>query len=304
MQREAGEFHSTFGGFWIDRLDAGELLAERVASGRIRPEVGERIERFMRDGYVIIPGAVSTDVTARIREEIEQVWTSPPEGALIESWTRFGRHRVVTPELGLRTRASKLLDLYAFSETARGAIAAPAVVEMLEAVFEARPKAFQSLAFWRGSQQSIHKDTAYVQVADEPMHLAATWLALEDVQAGTGELQYYVGSHRDPDFLFGGRHKWMSEAPLDHPRFLASLHRDAKRYGHPKETFLAKEGDVLVWHADLAHGGSRIRRRGATRQSLVTHFTPEHDDPPYAREVERVPVEQDGCLFISHHRQV
>jgi hypothetical protein len=61
---------------------------------------------------------------------------------------------------------------------------------------------------------------------------------------------------------------------------------------------------VLVWHADLAHGGSRIRRRRATRQSLVTHFTPEHDDPPYAREVERVPVEQDGCLFISHHGQV
>ena len=44
----------------------------------------------------------------------------------------------------------------------------------------------RSLAFWRGSQQSIHKDTAYVQVADEPMHLAATWLALEDVRPGQG----------------------------------------------------------------------------------------------------------------------
>ena len=60
MQRDAGEFHSRFGGFWIDRHDAGALLAERVCDGRIRPEVGERIEHFMRDGYVIIPGAVST----------------------------------------------------------------------------------------------------------------------------------------------------------------------------------------------------------------------------------------------------
>ena len=304
MRQEAGEFHSRFGGFWIDRHDADALLAERVASGRITQDVGGRIERFMRDGYVVIPAAVPTEVTAQVRREIDAIWASPPEGALIESWSRLGRHRVVSPELDLRTRSSKLLDLYAFSETARQAIAAPPVVELLEAVFEARPKAFQSLAFWRGSQQSIHKDTAYVQIAEEPMHLAATWLALEDVQVGSGELQYFVGSHRDPDFLFGGRHKWMSEAPLDHPRFLASLRRDAKRYGHRKETFLAKEGDVLVWHADLAHGGSRIRRRGATRQSLVTHFTPEHDDPPYAREVERVPVEQDGCLFISHHGQV
>ena len=85
------------------------------------------------------------------------------------------------------------------------------------------------------------------------------------------------------------------------PKYLLSLRTDAKRYRHPRRTFLAKEGDVLIWHADLAHGGSRIRRRGTTRQSLVTHYTPAHDDPPYAREREQTPIEEHGCSFISEH---
>lgn len=300
MQQVAGAYRSRFGGFWIDRHDADDQLRQRIADGRVSPELGERLARFMADGYVIIRDAVPRDVTRRIRDDVEQMWTSPAEGALVETWIR-GRRREVPPDPSLRTRSTKLLDLHAYSEAVRTAIAAPPVLEMLTAVFEARPKAFQTLTFWQGSQQAIHKDTAYVQIADEPMHLAAAWLALEDVQEGTGELQYFVGSHRDPDFLFGGRHKWMTEAPREHLRFLRSLKRDAKRYGHPKQTFLPREGDVLIWHADLAHGGSRIRRKGSTRQSLVTHYCPEHDDPPYARARGLEPDEQDGCLFIAQH---
>lgn len=299
-----GEFHSRFGGLWIDRRDSEAELAHRVQRGQIGEELGERIGRFMADGYIVIPGAVPREVTEQIRQELTEHWSAPPDGALVETWDLRGKQQIVPPRPSLRRRPHKLLEFHAFSETARRAAAAPAVVEFLTAIFEARPKAFQSLTFWQGSRQAIHKDTAYVRIEDQPMQLAATWLALEDVRAGTGELQYYVGSHRDPEFLFGGEHKAMVGAPEDHPRFLKSLHDDAKRYGHPRERFRPKAGDVLIWHADLAHGGSPIRRFWSTRQSLVTHFTPEQNDPPYARLTPRVPVEQDGCLFISEHVQI
>ena len=66
--------------------------------------------------------------------------------------------------------------------------------------------AFQTLYFRYGSQQAIHQDPAYV-VIDEPMKLCASWLALEDVKPGSGELIYYPGSHLNSDFLFSGEHK-------------------------------------------------------------------------------------------------
>ncbi|HEX2582011.1 MAG TPA: phytanoyl-CoA dioxygenase family protein [Dongiaceae bacterium] len=95
----------------------------------------------------------------------------------------------------------------------------------------------------------MHQDTAYVRL-NRPMELAASWLALEDIQPGTGELEYYVGSHRIPEFLFEGTAKWIS-------------------IGAPKRM-----------HADLAHGGSARRAEG-TRRSLVIHWCPTTAEPSY-----------------------
>jgi phytanoyl-CoA hydroxylase len=301
---ESGRFRSRFGGLWIDRVDADDELVERVGSGALAPEMAAQIVAFVRDGWIILPGAVPLDLTRQIRAELDDLWATPPPGALVETYSLAGTTRYVAPSPAVRRRSHKLLDLHAHSAAARRAIAAPAVVAFLSAVFDARPKAFQSLTFERGSQQDIHKDTAYVRIEDEPMHLAASWIALEDVKRGSGELQYFTGSHHDPEFLFGGRHKWMVDAPDDHGRFLQSLQDDALRNGRERTLFRPKEGDVLIWHADLAHGGARIRRRWRTRQSLVTHFTPEPCNPPYASAGDHVPVEADGCLFLSEHGQI
>jgi ectoine hydroxylase len=39
----------------------------------------------------------------------------------------------------------------------------------------------------------------------------------------------------------------------------------------PRE-FLPRKGDVLIWHANLLHGGRAIAAPGATRRSLVAHY--------------------------------
>jgi hypothetical protein len=53
----------------------------------------------------------------------------------------------------------------------------------------------------------------------------------------------------------------------------ASLPDLAKRHGMPEKRFLAKRGDVLIWHAGLAHGGKPISQ-SRTRKSVVTHYCP------------------------------
>jgi ectoine hydroxylase-related dioxygenase (phytanoyl-CoA dioxygenase family) len=42
--------------------------------------------------------------------------------------------------------------------------------------------------------------------------------------------------------------------------------------GLEKRIFEAKRGDVLIWHANLLHGGSPIAREGLTRRSMVCHY--------------------------------
>jgi hypothetical protein len=295
---------SRFGGLWIDRHDWLDRLAQKHRAGEISDALSAAIFRFVRDGYYVIEGAVSSGLIDRLDAEIERVWSDPPPGMLMETFEPDGKMHYVPPAKKYRAGRTKLLDLYAYSALAREAIASPKVVEFLSAIFGARPKAFQGLFFHVGSQQAIHKDTAYVKIDSNPMHLAATWMALEDIQPGTGELEYYIGSHRAPDFLFGGLSKWMESHTGDHDRFLQSLHDDAKGHGQVRGSFLARKGDVLVWHADLAHGGSAVTQKGRSRKSLVTHLTPETDEPFYVRTARHRQVDEHGCVFVSQYGDI
>jgi phytanoyl-CoA hydroxylase len=295
---------SKFGGLWIDRFDWLDRLALKHRKGEVSDGLSSAIFRFVRDGYLVIEDAVLLGVVDRVNEEIDRFWISPPPGLMVETFEPDSVMRVIPPNVVVRIGRTKMLDLYAHSRPAREAIAAPKVIEFLSAIFEDQAKAFQSLTFWNGSQQAIHKDTAYVKIDSNPMHLAATWLALEDIQPRTGELEYYIGSHRAPDFLFGGSNKWMESHPEEHSRFLQSLHDDARALDHVKGSFLAKKGDVLVWHADLAHGGSPILQPSLTRKSLVTHFTRSADEPFYRRTASYREFELGGVRFVSQFGDV
>src|SRR6267154_1664674 len=45
-----------------------------------------------------------------------------------------------------------------------------------------------------------------------PMRFAASWIALEDVQPGAGELFYHVGSQRMAEHLYFGKFKGLADA--------------------------------------------------------------------------------------------
>jgi hypothetical protein len=49
------------------------------------------------------------------------------------------------------------------------------------------------------------------------------------------------------------------------------------RAGLEKRRFLAGQGDLLIWHAHLLHGGGIIRDIARTRRSNVFHYFSEPD---------------------------
>jgi ectoine hydroxylase-related dioxygenase (phytanoyl-CoA dioxygenase family) len=190
---------------------------------------------------------------------------------------------------------------------------APPITEFLGLIFESRALASQSLGFLRGSAQGSHQDSAYVTYT-LPRQFAASWIALEDVSIGAGELFYYPGSHRLPDFTYSVRYKSIAEArrmgrspeevnPQAH-QHVQSLDATAARFGLTKQVFAAKQGDVLLWHADLVHGGHPVSNQ-VTRKSIVTHYCPKHVAPLFS-EVQRVTFhEHDGHLHTtSHYRDI
>jgi ectoine hydroxylase-related dioxygenase (phytanoyl-CoA dioxygenase family) len=111
-------------------------------------------------------------------------------------------------------------------------------------------------------------------------YLIGAWIALEDISADSGPLLFAPGTHKSslyPDFR-NHPQTTLRTCSLDvydgYYKFTKELgHRD----GEPKK-FLAKKGDVLLWHGMLVHGGSPVINPDLTRKSMVIHYLTEGVD--------------------------
>jgi ectoine hydroxylase-related dioxygenase (phytanoyl-CoA dioxygenase family) len=261
---------------WIDTPEADAML-KVLAAEPATAELAQLFKHFREFGYCIIPGAVSHDVIDRYTVEYR---------ALVEAdKLQISRGLEVMPAKGadLLIPLTKLLDTNFCSTAAQRISFAPRIKAFLEYLFKEPALAFQGLHFETGSTQAVHNDTAYV-VLDEPKSLAASWVALEDIQEGSGELVYYPGGHKFGEFLYQNKRKNWS-LPDDghdiHNHHLHWLNERAKELGIELQTFHPKKGDALIWHADLPHGGGPITKPNMTRRSMVTHYCPVHCIPHY-----------------------
>jgi hypothetical protein len=265
---------------WIDRPDWESELERRAEAGVIVNEMADKISKFIADGYVVLPGAASERNISRFEYDISAAFRQGHDKLVYQNCGDPTRRSVTA---GMSQRGIRIVDAFACLPSALDLFSSPRLMGFLQAIFGEVPLLFQSLSFDRGSEQGLHQDTAYV-VVDRPLELAACWIALEDIAAGTGELMYLPGSHRFPDWDFGGNKKHWDphvDGAEPHDCWARWLIEEGQRRGLQVERFIARRGDILVWHADLAHGGAAILNPAATRKSLVGHFCPASARPNY-----------------------
>ena len=292
---------SRFGGLWPDLPNARDLIADKLEIGQITEEEAERLRFWIEHGYVILRGAIASDLIDGARAALEDAYSGKFERQLFECGTVTGDRGPSHWQREFNDFPAKALDIHFQSRAIRDAIFSDPIVDFLRVIFESRALASQTLGFWRGSSQLGHQDTAYVAYS-HPRNFAASWIALEDVTIGAGELFYHDGSHVLPDYMFGGAYKsgYDYRRMTDHAfsdeevdAFEDSLRVRAKEQGFPRLPFAAKMGDALIWHADLVHGGAPISQ-AVTRKSLVTHYCP-HRLAPLFFEEKPVPLYRHGA---------
>lgn len=133
---------------------------------------------------------------------------------------------------------------------------------------------FQSINFLTGSQQRTHSDS--IHMTTFPLgNLIAAWVALEDISPNSGPVHYYPGSHTLPYLMNndygneGSRFKLGNRSYFDYED---RVEEDIEKHDLKKESFIAKKGDVLIWHANLLHGGNKQNDPKLTRKSMVFHY--------------------------------
>lgn len=299
------KYHSKFGGLWIDQDDFNKELKKRTEIFSWDIETVNNIQFFAENGFIIFENCCSNEEINNLSNQISEAFDGSYNDLLYQLPGDPARLQI---SAGVDRKGIRIVDAYVPLISARNLLSTNKIVSFLEKIFDSEPLLFQSLSFDMGSGQGLHQDTAYV-VVDKPLHLAAAWIALEDVKEGSGELLYVPGSHRLPDSPFWGDKKhWNPD--LDgieaHDLWSKWLLDESSRRGFEIKAFFPKKGDVLLWHADLLHGGAIIKKPLSTRKSLVGHFCPKNVSPNYfnyAPEKSKM-IRYGDVFYSSEHYEI
>lgn len=249
---------------WLDRDDAEVEIERRLGGGLIGEDDAELCRYWRENGYVILP-CLFDDAT------LERVWAG------YERAIASGRINLPPEPAGEGDpHPGRYLNPHRKSGEFCRILKHPGLLGAIRLLMDREPRALQTIASHKGSQQGLHSDS--IHMTTYPLgYLTAAWIAFEDIHPDSGPLVYYPGSHRLP-YVFS-REVGISEedfkrdgyAPY-HARYEPHIRELVERAGIAPKYFHAKKGDVLIWHANLVHGGSARRDLAYTRRAVVCHF--------------------------------
>jgi len=235
-------------------------------------------------GFLVLEKFYSDEEVDRINNFIDELWATrkdnPDSPLALDCFlnTENSQRLMLThaPDEA-RDTLYKLYDLYLEYEHIRQFVCSPRMHDILWALLGEEPIICNTINFERGSGQELHFDTWYMAPPKEAQ-LIATWAALEDISPEAGALRYVPGSHKIKPYIFNKSGCTVASYE-ELPQAVDYVNEEIERLGLQEETFIANKGDVLIWHAQLLHGGSPVKDPSLTRRSLVTHFWRRCDIP-------------------------
>jgi len=258
---------------WIDQPDALERVAGREAAGEISADEAANLRHLILEGYCVFRPGIPSSILDAVNADADRVWREQPPYISYAYNSRLRRFSGRDAEN--RRPSCRIADLHSDSAATLALYLEPEIHRYIGLCFGAPPLATQSLYFEWGSQQALHRDPIHVQ-AERPADLLAAWIALEDIAADSGPLMYVPGSHRLPYFQFEPA-RYVHDFARDGEQGILAAQawddRQCRAAGLSAVPFLARRGEVLIWHHSLLHGGSVQTNPGRTRKSLVVHFT-------------------------------
>jgi phytanoyl-CoA hydroxylase len=238
----------------LDPIVANE---NKLKESIIYKESGESSKKsilsYNRNGYVIVNEFLKSEEVDLINREVKSTIES---GKIKEAYG--SRYLQIVKE-------SKAIHEIAYSKR---------LTELCDILLDGESLFFQSINFIKGSEQDTHSDSYHMTTYPEG-GLLGIWIALEDIGHDQGPLHYYPGSQCLPYFLnesFDNEGTMFMLGKHNYPPYAAMIKKKIRENKFEKEVFIAKKGDLLIWHANLLHGGEPHKNLELSRKSMVLHY--------------------------------
>jgi ectoine hydroxylase-related dioxygenase (phytanoyl-CoA dioxygenase family) len=239
---------------WLDRPDARAVLERDPRVLALPEDIRTAVLDWPEKGYLILRNVFSSEEVQKVNEEVDRLI-----GSKAVDFNFTGR---------------KIMFAYRHSQVIRSMAWDKRITDLLDLLLGKRMRVFQTINFLIGSEQAAHSDS--IHMTTHPLgYMTAAWIALEQMTPDNGPLIFYPGSHRLPYLLNdrydhgGGKFTLGEDA---YARYEEAVQRSIDEGQFERKEFLASPGDMLIWHANLLHGGKRMNTPNASRKSMVIHY--------------------------------
>jgi phytanoyl-CoA hydroxylase len=237
---------------------------------------------YFDEGYLVLRNFATADEVAAVNRAVDRVWNdksiyNPITISAYAGTPQYTETYLRNVDDRARDLGNKINHLYLYDHAVIDLLLSDKVMGVVSDLIEGTPLLFNGLNLERGSEQRFHFDTFYMPPLSEN-RMAVLWFALEDIEEGSGELQYYPRSHTIPPYRFSHGEIWALNDEM--PAFDEYIDKQLADRGLTPQRFRGAMGDVFIWHAQLYHGGSAIEVPGTTRRSMVAHYWRVEDMPP------------------------
>lgn len=226
----------------------------------------EQIDRFQADGFLVIENLLDANLARRVGDRIEPLFHGQFEtGIYPDEW--HWRPGMSLPDITREICNAWKCDLTLAS------VALSSEIGRLTA----------TLAGWAGArigqdsvwmkpagakEVALHQDGTYISVYVQPAETITCWIALDDVTADMGTIEYVPGSHR-----------WQLRTQLGEfhapdADYRTAMYRAAEAAGVSQPEIVPIEisaGSCVMHHGNTWHGSGKNQRRDRSRLSLAVH---------------------------------
>jgi len=237
---------------WVE----SPLFNKILDSSDMTEEMREIALKFNKDGYVIVDLGLDEQLIEKLKADIMEKDSKHQENFY---------HYSDSP---------RVFEAWKHSEAVRTIANHPKIIEIIEFLYARRALPFQTINFIKGSNQPIHSDAIHFHTIPYNW-VAASWVALEDMDEQNGTLIYCPGSHKLPILDFKSMNleptKYGEQAE-NYKKYEEYIEQIIESNKFEKKIFNAKKGQALIWAANLLHGGLEVIDQKRTRWSQATHY--------------------------------
>lgn len=239
---------------WLDNLNKNKEIINHPRFAYFQKNIQEGILSWYENGYIIVENYIEEKQIDEVNQDVEYL--------------------LQTEVIQFNYTKRKIFNAHLYAPSINHLVYNKKIISILSFILDKEVMPFQTINFIKGSEQAPHSDWIHMSTFPKG-YLIGVWIALEDVQLDAGPIAYYPTSHKLPyldNEQIGSVNNFFlldENANAKYEKKIAQQIQDNDLKAQP---FVAKKGDMLIWHANLIHEGMPILDKNLTRKSMVIHY--------------------------------